>query len=209
MRTEVGYQCTLFDSIDYEVGLWRLGKRRFTSWFSTGFNWCQFFLNLFLLLSQQSVCEKTRACNKNAKSFLENLRRNLNVPMPIAWRFSKVLINGRRQVPNRDHRVDNGEIDWLSLLHWDPRTVSIILLHHQQKINVHLFIASPVLTCWLLLHPLFPSLRAKSELHQDEERSKVIDDVLVILQTLLKRTDTLQTLAIPEYFGGIFSDQWN
>lgn len=90
--------------------------------------------------------------------------------------------------------------------------MSIILLHHQeQKINVHLFIASPVITCSLLLHPLFPlnlkSLRAKSELHQDEERSKVIDDVLVILQTLLKRTDTLQTLAISEYFGGIFSHQ--
>ena len=29
---------------------------------------------------------------------------------------------------------------------------------------------------------------------QEEERGKVIDDVLVILQTLLKRTDSLQSL---------------
>ena len=147
---------------------------------------------------------------KIAKSFPENLRRNLNVPMPIAWRFSKVLINGRRQVPNRDHRVDNGEIEGFLCCTEIPALCPSFFFIISRKL---MFIASQVLTCWLLLHPLFPlhlkSLRAKSELHQDEERSKVIDDVLVILQTLLKRTDTLQTLAISEYFGGIFSHQWN
>ena len=156
----------------------------------------------FISSSEPTNCmwKKTRACNKNAKSFPENLRRNLNVPMPIAWRFSKVLINGRRQVPNRDHRVDNGEIEFVCLLHWDTRKLcpAFFIIISSRK---SMFIASPVLRCWLLLHALFPSLRAKSELHQDEERSKVIDDVLVILQTLLKRTDTLQTLAISEYFG--------
>lgn len=152
--------------------------------------------------------KKTRACNKNAKSFPENLRRNLNVPMPMFCRFSKVLINGRRQVPNRDHRVDNGEIEGFLCCTEIPALCPSFFFIISRK---SMFIASPVLTCSLLLQPLFSlnlkSLRAKSRLHQDEERSKVIDDVLVILQTLLKRTDTLQTLAIPEYFGGIFSDQ--
>ena len=35
--------------------------------------------------------------------------------------------------------------------------------------------------------------RAGEKFFQEEEREKVIGDVLVILQTLLKRTDTLQT----------------
>lgn len=34
----------------------------------------------------------------------------------------------------------------------------------------------------------------RSSAPQEEERGKVIDDVLVILQTLLKRTDSLQSL---------------
>ena len=44
------------------------------------------------------------------------------------------------------------------------------------------------------LHPPKVVTEIRSSAPQEEERGKVIDDVLVILQTLLKRTDSLQSL---------------